>query len=67
MNKLIFTLKDDFCDDIVLIANNHKDLEEYLEANFGWVDVRFQEDCVSVRKGYDDSVVYADIQWVKHI
>lgn len=30
MNKLVFTLINDLGNDIVLIANNHKDLEDYL-------------------------------------
>jgi len=34
INKLVFTLKNDFGSDIVLIANNHKDLEDHLKENY---------------------------------
>ena len=36
MNKLLFTLEIGFGDDIKLIANNHKDLEDYINKNYDW-------------------------------
>ena len=67
MNKLIFTLKDDFRDDIVLIANNQKDLEDYIRKNYRWLGVRFHEYEVLIVKGIGHHELIATLQWVKHI
>ena len=67
MNKLVFTLKNDFGSDIVLIANNHKDLEDYLKENHDWYKVEVKEDSVIIkmREGYENEI--ALLEWVKHI
>ncbi len=67
MNKLVFTLNLDWGDDIVLIANNHKDLEDYLNSNYDWVRIEVKQDSVIIkeREGYEN--VIASLEWVKHI
>jgi hypothetical protein len=67
MNKLVFTLKNDWGSDIVLIANNHKDLEDYLNSNYDWVRIEVKEDSVIIkeREGYENEI--ATLEWVKHI
>lgn len=67
MNKLVFTLKNDWGSDIVLIANNHKDLEDYLNTNYDWVRIEVKEDSVIIkeREGYENEI--ATLEWVKHI
>lgn len=67
MNKLVFTLKNDWGSDIVLIANNHKDLEDYLNANYDWARIEVKEDSVIIkeREGYENEI--ATLEWVKHI
>jgi len=67
MNKLVFTLKNDWGSDIVLIANNHKDLEDYLNSNYDWVRIEVKEDSVIIkeREGFENEI--ATLEWVKHI
>ena len=67
MNKLLFTLKNYWGSDIVLIANNHKDLEDYLKENYDWYKVEIKEDSVIIkmRKGYESK--FANLEWIKHI
>jgi len=67
MNKLVFTLKNDWGSDIVLIANNHKDLEDYLNSNYDWFKIEVKEDSVIIkeREGYENAI--ATLEWVKHI
>ena len=67
MNKLVFTLKNDWGSDLVLIANNHKDLEDYLNKNYDWYKIEVKEDSVIIkeREGYEN--VIALLEWVKHI
>ena len=67
MNKLVFTLKNDWSTDIVLIANNHKDLEDYLNSNYDWFKIEVKEDSVIIkeREGYENKI--ATLEWVKHI
>lgn len=67
MNKLVFTLKNDFGSDIVLIANNHKDLEDYLNSNYDWFRIEVEENIViiKVREGYENEI--ANLEWVRHI
>ena len=67
MNKLVFTLKNDWGSDIVLIANNHKDLEDYLKSNYDWFRIEVKEDSVIIkeREGYENEI--AILEWVKHI
>ena len=67
MNKLVFTLKNDWGSDIVLIANNHKDLEDYLNSNYDWFRIEVKEDSVIIKacEGYENEI--ATLEWVKHI
>ena len=67
MNKLVFTLKNDWGSDIVLIANSHKDLKDYLNYNYDWVRIEVKEDSVIIkeREGYKNEI--ATLEWVKHI
>ena len=45
MNKLLLTLKRDYNDSIILVANNRKDLEDYLRSNYNFykITVSFYE------------------------
>jgi hypothetical protein len=67
MNKLLFKLQRDFNDDITLITNNHKDLEDYLNENYDWYKIEVKEDSVIIkeREGYENDI--ALLEWVKHI
>jgi hypothetical protein len=67
MNKLVFTLKGNWSSDIVLIANNHKDLEDHLKENYDWYRVEVKDDSVVIkmREGYENEI--ATLEWVKHI
>ena len=67
MNKLVFTLKNDWGSDIVLIANNHKDLEDYLNSNYDWFRIEVKEDSVIIKKCYGYENEIATLEWVKHI
>ena len=67
MNKLVFTLKNDWGSDIVLISNNHKDLEDHLKESTDWHSIEVKKDCVIIkmREGYENEI--ASLEWVKHI
>lgn len=66
MNKLIFNLERDF-NPITLIANNHKDLEDYLNEKYDWYRIEVKKDSVIIRDldSYEDEV--ASLKWVKHV
>ena len=66
-NKLVFKLKRDFNDDILLISNNHKDLEDYLNSNYDWYKIEVKEESVIVktREGYENEI--GTLEWVKQI
>jgi len=66
-NKLLFKLDRDRNDTIVLIANNHKDLEDYLNTNYDWYRIIINDDSVRIieREGYETE--FATLEWVKHI
>lgn len=67
MNKLLFRLEVNFGDNIVFIANNHKDISEYLKENYDWYKFNVEEESVSIqaREGYEKE--YATLEWIKHI
>ena len=67
MNKLVFTLKNNWGSDMVLISNNHKDLEDHLKESTDWHSMEVEADCVIIkmRKGYESEI--ALLEWVKHI
>ena len=66
-NKLLFTLIEDYGEDIILISNNHKDLEDYLKTNYDWYYIHIYDDYVSirVREGYEKET--ASLKWIKQI
>jgi hypothetical protein len=67
MNKLLFKLERNFNDNITLITNNHKDLEDYLNKNYDWYKIEVKEDSVIIkeREGYEKHI--ASLEWVKHV
>ena len=67
MNKLIFKVERNFNDNITLITNNRKDLEDYLNENYDWYSIDFTEDSVIIveREGY--SYETASLEWVKQV
>jgi|TARA_R110000823_G_scaffold77371_3_gene176780 hypothetical protein len=67
MNKLLFKLERNFNDNITLITNNHKDLEDYLNKNYDWYKIEVKEDSVIIkeREGYENDI--ALLEWVKHV
>jgi hypothetical protein len=67
MNKLLFTLEVDFGDDIKLIANNHKDLEDYINKNYDWYMFEVRDNLVRIqtREGFD--VEFGKLEWIKHV
>ena len=67
MNKLSFKLERQFNDNITLIANNHKDLEDYLNENYDWYKIEVKEDSVVIkeREGYENDI--ALLEWVKQV
>ena len=67
MNKLLFKLERDFNDNITLITNNHKDLEDYLNENYNWYKIEVKEDSVIIkeREGFENEI--ALLEWVKHV
>lgn len=67
MNKLLFTLKRDYNDSIILVANNHKDLEDYLRSNYDFHVVIVRDDSVSIieREGYETE--FGTLEWIRHV
>ena len=67
MNKLLFKLEIPFGTSITLIANNHKDLEDYLKENYYFHSIEIKGDSVIIEemKGYQKE--YGTLEWVKHI
>ena len=67
MNKLLFKLERSFNENITLITNNHKDLEDYLNENYDWYKIEVKEDSVIIkeREGYENDT--ALLEWVKHV
>jgi hypothetical protein len=63
----LFHYNVDFGEDIILIANNHKDLEDYLESELKYVNVRVTDTqaIFKEREWTDTSVV--ELKWIKHI
>lgn len=67
MNKLLFKLERSFNDNITLITNNHKDLEDYLNKNYDWYKIEVKVDSVIIKEciGYENDI--ALLEWVKHV
>lgn len=66
MNKLLFHYERPFNDDIVLIANNHKDLEYYLKTNYDWY-IEMKDSAVKIIEAHGYESEYATLTWIKHI
>lgn len=67
MNKLLFTFEVDFGDDIKLIANNHKDLEDYINKKFDWYMFEVCDDVVHIRTREGFAVELGKLEWITHI
>lgn len=69
MNKLLFKLERNFNDNITLIANNHKDLEDHLNRTlpFGWYKLEVKEHSVMLQECEGCEMEFVSLEWVKHI
>jgi len=67
MNKLLLILKRDFNDSITLVANNHKDLEDFLRVSYDFHKITVCDDYVSIvaREGYESEV--GSLEWIRHV
>lgn len=67
MHKLLLTLKRDYNDSIILVANNHKDLEDYLRSNYDFYKIAVRNDSVSIveREGYETE--FGTLEWIRHV
>lgn len=67
MNKLLLTLKRDYNDSIILVANNRKDLEDYLRSNYNFYKITVRDDSVSIvaREGYETE--FGTLEWIRHV
>jgi len=67
MNKLLLTLKRDYNDSITLVANIHKDLEDYLRANYDFHKITVRDDSVSIvaREGFETE--FGTLEWIRHV
>jgi hypothetical protein len=68
MNKLLFHYDVHFGEDIILIANNHKDLEEYLEFELKYRNVRVTDtQAIFKENEWSDDTSVVELKWIKHI
>ena len=67
MNKLVFTLKNDWGSDLVLIANNHNDLEYHLNNHEDLYMIEVKQDVVIIKMREGAESEFASLEWVKHI
>jgi hypothetical protein len=67
MNKILFHYERQYNDNIILIANNHRDLEDYLKANYDWYNISVTEDSVCIVELPGCATDYTELKWVKHI
>lgn len=67
--KLYFHLERDFNTNIELIANNHIDLENYLESVFdiSIKSLNVSENTCICKLPNDNDNYYADVRWVNQI
>ena len=67
MNKLLFNFERDFNDSITLVANNHKDLEDYLRERYDFYSIEVKDDyvCITERQGF--SKEYVQLKWITQI
>ena len=68
MNKLLFQFEQQFNDDIILVANNEKDLEDYLRSEYPeWHSINIVGDHVAFKQWKNSPTEYGKLTWVKHI
>jgi len=67
MNKLLFKYERNFCNDIILVANNHKDLEDYLNENFDFYKVVVKDDFVSIIESEGFETDFINLVWVPQV
>lgn len=69
MNKLLFTLEQHWGENIVLVANNEKDLGDYLRQELGYNHVSFciDEASVDIKKEDWSEWESGKIKWIKHV
>ena len=68
MNKVLFIWERSFNDDLILVANNERDLMEHLEQNHAGDVYSFERvnDSIEIRYcGSVEEVVY--LKWIKHV
>ena len=67
-NKLLFQYNDSFSNDINIIANNEKDLKDYLENKSEYKKVNTDDwETISFCKKDSDLKNYVRLIWVKQI
>mgnify|MGYP000700958569 CR=1 FL=1 len=68
MNKVLFIWESRFADDLILVANNERDLIEYLEQNHAGNVYSFEQVDDSIEIRYCGSVAeVVPLKWIKHI
>ena len=67
MNKLLLTLKRDYNDPIIVVANNHKDLEDYLRENYDFHEITVRDDSVSIVACAGFTTEYGTLDWIRHV
>lgn len=67
MNKILFIYKRQFNENITLIANNTRDLKDYLIDNYNFDDVVVGSVYISIKDYYSDEYEVVIFEWVKHI
>ena len=66
-NKILFKLEGGWNDSVTLIANNHKDLQEYLIKEYNWYKINISEDSATIVRVDGFEKEYASIEWVTQI
>lgn len=64
-NKLLFEYKENWGNDYAFVADNHKDLEEYLKTIFHKVSI--EDDIVYFKQSEWSDEESVTLKWVKHI
>jgi hypothetical protein len=67
MNKILFYYERQWDDNIIFIANNHRDVEDYLKSNYDWHNISVTEDSVCIVELPGCATDYVELKWVKHI
>lgn len=67
MNKLLLILRRDYNESIILVANNHKDMEDYLRSNYDFHKVTVRDDSVSIvdREGHETE--FGTLEWIRQV